>query len=592
MTAAALALAGWLASGVVTVRSLDAPARIGLLSATPPTFFCVPAAAARVGSAVASRRQRRMERAAALRGLCMLLAPVVCRGCRCPCQPHCSSGPARWRSAGGSRLSRAYTLTHSSDVGRARPVRPRRSVSPVSGAACWPRWPSRAALLSAAAWHTAPQHPKGDEPDYLDHHAEPAARPRSADREQPHARRLRDVSPLAALPPSYLARGTDGAIYSVHAPVCRRCSCLALRWADTEVPWRASILCAMAGAWLAWRTCLGRHARRHGELGRRAGHRWLGAVLPARRGDLSRCAGVGARAVRRRGPATGTTPRRRRGAAALARAYMPRRHARSGRCRGCTPVTPCCLLASVRRCACQIAARRDWRGAGSVPGASRGVRARVVRVLLRHLRHAQSVCPYGAYTQMALAHLCRAVPGLLFDQQFGLLASAPVLAWRSLARATTARARRHRCLADRPARAWTRADVHLRGRRVSHVVGRTVGAGAIPRAARFAAGAIDGNRLAVAADARLASPGRHAARRVAGDDGGAGVRGSRRACLQRARRTRPLGAVGEPARRSRPARCLRRTGTRLASCCAMPASGWLPSASTWVLGEGSNGADA
>jgi hypothetical protein len=36
--------------------------------------------------------------------------------------------------------------------------------------------------------------------------------------------------------------------------------------------------------------------------------------------------------------------------------------------------------------------------------------------------------PYGAYTQMALAHLRPGVPGLLFDQQFGLLATAPVLA--------------------------------------------------------------------------------------------------------------------------------------------------------------------
>ena len=31
LTAAALAIAGWLATGIVTVRSLDDPARIGLL---------------------------------------------------------------------------------------------------------------------------------------------------------------------------------------------------------------------------------------------------------------------------------------------------------------------------------------------------------------------------------------------------------------------------------------------------------------------------------------------------------------------------------------------------------------------------------
>ena len=41
--------------------------------------------------------------------------------------------------------------------------------------------------------------------------------------------------------------------------------------------------------------------------------------------------------------------------------------------------------------------------------------------------------PYGAYTQVALAHLLPGLPGLLFDQQFGLLASAPVLAVAFLA---------------------------------------------------------------------------------------------------------------------------------------------------------------
>ncbi len=37
--------------------------------------------------------------------------------------------------------------------------------------------------------------------------------------------------------------------------------------------------------------------------------------------------------------------------------------------------------------------------------------------------------PYGHYTQMAAANLVRSVPGLLFDQQFGLLPNAPVYAF-------------------------------------------------------------------------------------------------------------------------------------------------------------------
>ena len=37
--------------------------------------------------------------------------------------------------------------------------------------------------------------------------------------------------------------------------------------------------------------------------------------------------------------------------------------------------------------------------------------------------------PYGHYTQTAVANLVRGVPGLLFDQQFGLIAAAPVYAF-------------------------------------------------------------------------------------------------------------------------------------------------------------------
>ena len=35
--------------------------------------------------------------------------------------------------------------------------------------------------------------------------------------------------------------------------------------------------------------------------------------------------------------------------------------------------------------------------------------------------------PYGGYTQSSLAHWIDGVPGLLFDQQFGLLSTAPIL---------------------------------------------------------------------------------------------------------------------------------------------------------------------
>ena len=90
---------------------------------------------------------------------------------------------------------------------------------------------------------------------------------------------------------------------------------------------------------------------------------------------------------------------------------------------------------------------------------------------------------YGRYTQMAAGNIARGIPGLLFDQQFGLLPNAPVYA---LGPSRTGPA------SSFAAQAWRRAPrsdpaLHACHGGVSHVVGRQQFAGPIPGARSVAA---------------------------------------------------------------------------------------------------------
>ena len=76
----------------------------------------------------------------------------------------------------------------------------------------------------------------------------------------------------------------------------------------------------------------------------------------------------------------------------------------------------------------QIASKRDWRALVTFVTPAMLLAITWFGFFLVIYGTPNPSAPYGAYTQMALAHLRPALPGLLFDQQFGLLASAPVLA--------------------------------------------------------------------------------------------------------------------------------------------------------------------
>ena len=238
---------------------------------------------------------------------------------------------------------------------------------------------------------------------------------------------------------------------------------------------RPSILFAMAGAWLAWR-----HAwRRHAATPRAS---WVGDAGHRRRRRRSSCTARRSFPTRRRrcSRCSWSPCCCRHDAASTARCRrsrsrdMRRRHRARRCCRGCTPATRSCLSASAPALCAAIAARRDWRALAAfvTPAA-----------LLALAWFGFFFVIYGTPESVGAVRRLHAdgagapaagPAGLLFDQQFGLLASAPVLALALV----SLRPRRPR---DRAARLVdvavlvldARACVHLRRRRVPHVVGRT-----------------------------------------------------------------------------------------------------------------------
>jgi len=72
-------------------------------------------------------------------------------------------------------------------------------------------------LQGAAAWRTAPHHPSGDEPHYLVM-AQSLLRDGDLQIENNHQRRDYAAYYTGDLPPDYVRRGQNGAIYSSHAP--------------------------------------------------------------------------------------------------------------------------------------------------------------------------------------------------------------------------------------------------------------------------------------------------------------------------------------------------------------------------------------
>ena len=256
------------------------------------------------------------------------------------------------------------------------------------------------------------------------HHAEPAARWRSEDREQPPPRRLPGVlrrrAGAALHPPR---RATARSTRSMR-PACRRSSrrrlpsaataaVVLLLLVDRGVRQRARVAPGVAGD--------GTGRRRLVRLGR--GHACGDDHLSQLHG-LSRRPWRRDRADRRVGAAA-----RGRGAADGRRAACCRGSSTARRwrcCRGCTAGSRCSRAASARSCCCACRRRRTRRGrrwrfsrcrrsarscwmASFVPSmASRILRRRTARS-----------------REFSLAFIPGGLAGLLFDQRFGLIRQCP-----------------------------------------------------------------------------------------------------------------------------------------------------------------------
>jgi hypothetical protein len=201
--AGACAVTAWLLTGVVTVRAIDEPIRLGLL---PGLRIPLVAFACFLALSGAVRQPHRAAGAVALACLASLpWWPVPL-----PSAALLLAGPLGWAWFLGC-LACAIVLP----TGRWWWWRMRRLVSdPVR--APWMAAVLAAALLAASAVHMAPRHPDGDQPDYLII-AQSLLYDGDLQIENNHTRFDYEAYHDGVVPPSYLQRGVNGQIYPVHA---------------------------------------------------------------------------------------------------------------------------------------------------------------------------------------------------------------------------------------------------------------------------------------------------------------------------------------------------------------------------------------
>lgn len=411
-TAAALAIAGWLAFGTVTVRSLAAPARIGVL---PPVtllllLFVVLLAAAMPLVA------RRWSRCGAV---VVLLTPILVPWVPWPVPDAALvwTGPlglAWWLACVAYAFADAFGWLAARTAWSWRD----RRRAPVTAALI------TGVALTATAWHTASQHPRGDEPDYLIV-TQSLLLDGDLQIENNHARADYAAYHREPLPPAYLQRGRNGAIYSVHAPGLSLLLLPGFALGGAPGAVATLILVAMVGAWLAWRAAW--------RVTRDVTASWMGtlgtvgaapfflhgsAIFPDAPAAVLALVGVDAFLSLPSG-----APARRWALVGAALALLPWLHTRYA------------LIAAGLGLALVVRLGREgrWRQvAGFALPASLAASAWFGFFIIVYGTPSPSA-PYGAYAQMAIAHLAPGVPGLLVDQQFGVLAAAPVLALAAMA---------------------------------------------------------------------------------------------------------------------------------------------------------------
>jgi hypothetical protein len=401
------AIALWLSSGALTTLSSDVAAR---RLAIAPSFLCLAGLLAAAAVLAAAPIRRRGETWLLYLSTAVLLPwwPF-----RVPTAVLVWSGPLRtWLwivIAVSMAASAAHRVARSRHVGFDPMTDPRRAPAIAAALA--------AAAYLAGAWLVFPQLPAGDEPHYLvvtqsllrDHDLKIENNHRRADYREYFGGDLR---------PDYLRRGTDGEIYSIH-PVGLS-AIVAPAYAVGGYPGVLIFLALMSAAataitWIAvWRLTLDAAA---------AWFAWAAVslsapfffqsftVYPDAAGSAIVMMGLFALI------AGGTWPARRLATVGVGLAALPWLHTRFA-------VLEAALLLLL---VANIVRRREsaWRAAALLAAPLVGGLSWLGFFYVIY-GTPNPAAPYNGYTQSTFSNLARGLPGLLFDQQFGLLPSAPV----------------------------------------------------------------------------------------------------------------------------------------------------------------------
>jgi hypothetical protein len=399
------AVAAWLTPGLQAVVDADTRARVGGL----PAWWLLAALVAGFAGAVLGRRLP------AGRLWPLALTAFVCL----PWLP--GAVPPAFLIWQGPMATLVWILVA---IGLAAPFASRLTHPALVDARRAP-WIVAAVVASASlagAWTLRGILPEGDEPHYLVI-SQSLLLDRDLRIENNHQRgdytEYRDVE----LKPDYLQRGSDGQIYSIHAPGVS--VAVAPAFAIAGWPGAVATVIALAAAtaaliWLtAWR------------LTGSAGAAWVAAaafsltapgyfhaftIFPDGPGALLVAVGLWALVQLERGRALSLA---RLAGAGAALALLPWLHTRFSLIAGTLG------MVLVVRLAARSDRVRAWSAFAAVPVVSALAWFAFFWLIWGTPNPA---APYGRDTQSALAHLQPSLPGLLADQQFGLIPNAPVYA--------------------------------------------------------------------------------------------------------------------------------------------------------------------
>jgi hypothetical protein len=279
-----------------------------------------------------------------------------------------------------------------------------------------------AGLLSLAAygigaWATAPQHPNGDEPHYLII-TQSLLQDRDLQIENNHLQRDYRAYSTTTLKPDYRSRGKNGAIYSIHSPGLPLLVApffAAFGYRGVVVALVACSAMASALAWLvAWRVTRSQAASWFGWAAASLSVPYFfaaGSVFPDGPGAALTLAGVL--------PLVDERAREPRQLASIgaALAILPWLHSRF------VILAVCAAAAVVGRLLNEADRVRRIAAFVAFPIASAVAWLSFFQVIYGT---PNPLAPYAGTLETSFGNIVRGAPGILFDQQFGLIANAPV----------------------------------------------------------------------------------------------------------------------------------------------------------------------